>query len=111
MEINNFSLNFEYISERKIFCHSIGYELFLLRQRNSMTGAELGKLLNISQQQISRYERGINKIPIDILFHILNIFDISISDFFEKVSKRVNTLKYKIKYDSDNNIPFFENII
>nr|WP_239060579.1 helix-turn-helix transcriptional regulator [Proteus mirabilis] len=34
-----------------------------------MTGAELGKkLLNISQQQISRYERGINKIPIDILF-------------------------------------------
>ncbi|MCD4617522.1 helix-turn-helix domain-containing protein, partial [Proteus mirabilis] len=82
-----------------------------LRQRNSMTGAELGKLLNISQQQISRYERGINKIPIDILFHILNIFDISISDFFEKVSKRVITLKYKIKYDSDNNIPFFENII
>ncbi|UZE65414.1 helix-turn-helix domain-containing protein [Proteus mirabilis] len=73
--------------------------------------AELGKLLNISQQQISRYERGINKIPIDILFHILNIFDISISDFFEKVSKRVITLKYKIKYDSDNNIPFFENII
>ncbi|EQB2984580.1 helix-turn-helix domain-containing protein, partial [Proteus mirabilis] len=72
---------------------------------------ELGKLLNISQQQISRYERGINKIPIDILFHILNIFDISISDFFEKVSKRVITLKYKIKYDSDNNIPFFENII
>ncbi|WP_162557259.1 helix-turn-helix domain-containing protein, partial [Proteus mirabilis] len=71
----------------------------------------LGKLLNISQQQISRYERGINKIPIDILFHILNIFDISISDFFEKVSKRVITLKYKIKYDSDNNIPFFENII
>ncbi|BDR98029.1 helix-turn-helix domain-containing protein [Proteus mirabilis] len=111
MEINNFSLNFEYISERKIFCYSIGYELFLLRQRNSMTGAELGKLLNISQQQISRYERGINKIPIDILFHILNIFDISISDFFEKVSKRVITLKYKIKYDSDNNIPFFENII
>ena len=31
--------------------------------------------------------------------------------FFEKVSKRVITLKYKIKYDSDNNIPFFENII
>ncbi|KSX93281.1 transcriptional regulator [Proteus mirabilis] len=76
-----------------------------------MTGAELGKLLNISQQQISRYERGINKIPIDMLFHILNIFDISISDFFEKVSKRIITLKYKIKYDSDNNIPFFENII
>ncbi|MEX5763563.1 helix-turn-helix domain-containing protein [Proteus mirabilis] len=109
MEINNFSLNFEYISERKIFCHSIGYEIFILRH-NTMTGAELGKLLNISQQQISRYERGINKIPIDILFHILNIFDISISDFFEKVSKRVITLKYKIKYDSDNNIPFF-NII
>ncbi|WP_331275406.1 helix-turn-helix transcriptional regulator [Proteus mirabilis] len=85
--------------------------MVVLRQRNSMTGAELGKLLNISQQQISRYERGINKIPIDILFHILNIFDISISDFFEKVSKRVITLKYKIKYDSDNNIPFFENII
>ncbi|MEX6207012.1 helix-turn-helix domain-containing protein [Proteus mirabilis] len=65
-------------------------------------------MIEYSQQQISRYERGINKIPIDILFHILNIFDISISDFFEKVSKRVITLKYKIKYDSDNNIPFFK---
>ncbi|ATN00354.1 helix-turn-helix transcriptional regulator [Proteus cibarius] len=111
MEINDFSLNFKYISERKIFCHSIGYELSLLRQRNLMTGAELGKILNISQQQISRYERGINKIPVDLLFYILNIFDISIGDFFERVRNRVITLKYKIKYDSDNNIPFFKNVI
>ncbi|QAV24881.1 XRE family transcriptional regulator [Proteus hauseri] len=111
MEMNIFSLDYEYISERKIFCYSIGYELSLLRQRNSMTGAELGQKLSISQQQISRYERGINKIPVDILFYVLNIFNISINDFFDRVSNRVVTLKYKMKYDSEHNIPFFKNII
>ncbi|HEM7578003.1 TPA: helix-turn-helix transcriptional regulator [Serratia marcescens] len=109
MDINVFSLNYEFISERKILQHSIGYELSLLRQRNSMTGSELGERIKVSQQQISRYERGINKIPIDILIYVLSIFDVSISEFFEKVSKRIITFKYKAKYENDNNFSFLEN--
>lgn len=109
MDINIFSLNYDYISERKMLQYSIGYELSLLRQRNSMTGSELGKRINISQQQISRYERGLNKVPVDILIYVLSIFDVSISEFFEKVSKRIITLKYKIKYETDHNFLFLEN--
>lgn len=106
MNINVFSFNYEYKSERKILCDSIAYEFSLLRQRNSMTGVELGKKLNVSQQQISRYERGINKIPIDILLYVLSIFDTSVNDFFQRVSNRIITLKYKAKYEN-NPSPYF----
>ncbi|OAT37509.1 MrpJ family protein [Proteus myxofaciens ATCC 19692] len=71
-----------------------------------MTGAELAQKLNISQQQISRYERGVSRISADMLLHILSIFNVSVNDFFERVSNRVVTLKYKIKYDKDNKVPF-----
>ena len=80
--MNIFSLDYEYISERKIFCYSIGYELSLLRQRNSMTGAELGQKLSISQQQISRYETGKTKLTLEQLNILLVLLGRSWCEIF-----------------------------
>lgn len=52
--------------------------LFLRKKRIELglTGKDLGKLLNISQQQISRYERGINSFNIITLIQYCTVLDI-----------------------------------
>lgn len=66
-----------------------------IRKNKGYTGKELAGQLNISQQQISRYERGVNQLTLDMLFNILIILiiliilDISlpsfINDLFDEV--------------------------
>lgn len=56
-----------------------------IRRECGMTGAELAKKLNISQQQMSRYERGINKISVDMLFNL----SIALKVPFEKIIKYI----------------------
>ncbi|WP_236620663.1 helix-turn-helix domain-containing protein [Providencia sneebia] len=50
-----------------------------------MTGKELACLLDISQQQISRYECGVCNITVDNLIIILDILNVSVDEFFKKV--------------------------
>ncbi|MDV5227664.1 helix-turn-helix domain-containing protein [Providencia manganoxydans] len=55
------------------------------RISKSLTGTQLGNLLDVSQQQISRYENGITSINIETLDTILQILDIEWSEFYRKV--------------------------
>ncbi|MEM8321697.1 helix-turn-helix transcriptional regulator, partial [Morganella morganii] len=49
----------------------VGQNIRSLRHRNGMTTKALANQLGISPQQISRYERGINKIDASIVFKII----------------------------------------
>jgi transcriptional regulator with XRE-family HTH domain len=55
----------------------IGFFLKDIRKSNNLTGEEIAKKLDISQQQWSRYERGVNKLSLDKLLVILLILDVS----------------------------------
>ncbi|EKT58848.1 fimbrial operon regulator [Providencia rettgeri Dmel1] len=46
-----------------------------------ITGKDLGAMLNVSQQQISRYENGVTNITVGMLNEILNILDVSWEEF------------------------------
>lgn len=46
----------------------LGSELKSYRKILGMSGKELACRLNISQQQVSRYERGVNSLNLDMLF-------------------------------------------
>lgn len=63
----------------------IAYKLKLFRKDSKLTQEELAKKLNISFQQIQKYERGVNRIPASRLFQIANIFEIDIRAFFGEV--------------------------
>ncbi|ENG7538049.1 helix-turn-helix transcriptional regulator, partial [Providencia stuartii] len=47
--------------------NNIGRMLKSYRRRTGLTGSELAKKINVSQQQISRYENGVNNITFDKL--------------------------------------------
>lgn len=49
----------------------IGDNLKRFRLKQKMSQSALGKVLGVSFQQIQKYEKGTNKIPIDKLIKIL----------------------------------------
>lgn len=63
----------------------IGQYLRGIRKEQNLTGGELAKKLNISQQQISRYETGKTKLTFEMMDAILTIFNKSWRDFFNHV--------------------------
>ncbi|WP_265523978.1 helix-turn-helix domain-containing protein, partial [Providencia heimbachae] len=55
--------------------NNIGKMLKSYRRRTGLTGSELAKRINVSQQQISRYENGVNHITFDKLLLLLNALE------------------------------------
>lgn len=57
--------------------------IFLRKKRNSLglTGAEMGEKLNISQQQVSRYENEKSSASVGFILLFLNQFNIGVEEF------------------------------
>lgn len=79
-----------------IYTKAVGYEIYLLRKRRLLSGKDLANLLDISQQQVSRYERGICNITIDMLIRVLDALKIPIQDFLDRTIIRVSVMKFKL---------------
>lgn len=84
--------------ENDTLSNNIGKMLKSYRRRTGLTGSELAKKINVSQQQISRYENGINNITFDKLIILFNALEMNRSDievFFEKIKRFVDSEEYK----------------
>ncbi|EFE51265.1 DNA-binding helix-turn-helix protein [Providencia rettgeri DSM 1131] len=71
--------------DKAVMAKVIGLEIYRLRKECAMTGVQLAKILQVSQQQISRYERGVCHITVDALVLILDALHISMAEFFKRV--------------------------
>ncbi|MDS0900450.1 helix-turn-helix domain-containing protein [Morganella morganii] len=60
----------------------VGRKIRELRLHHSLTTRQLAHSAGISQQQMSRYERGVNRIHVDILYRLRLVFGCNIHDFF-----------------------------
>ncbi|EMI5489848.1 helix-turn-helix transcriptional regulator [Providencia stuartii] len=70
---------------KELLRKEIGSFLKKARKNQSLTGHQLGRLMQVSQQQISRYERGESGINIETLDVMLDILGKSWSEFFFSV--------------------------
>lgn len=61
-----------------------------------MTGRKLANQLNVSQQQVSRYERGVCNITVDTLILILNVLNVSIDEFFKQVYFNISDMQKQV---------------
>ncbi|EPQ0516186.1 helix-turn-helix domain-containing protein, partial [Proteus mirabilis] len=91
-------------SDSLLLRKNIGNFIRESRIRKSLTGAQLGELLDVSQQQISRYENGITSINIETLDMILKLLDADWSEFYRKVLV-VDIIKHKLK--NSDSFPFY----
>lgn len=73
----------------------IGNKITYYRKMKGMSLNELARVIGVSEQQQSRYERGINRINLDRLSQYANFFEIDLTRFFsfsnEEIAKITKT--------------------
>lgn len=80
-----------YINTGSTASKLIGKNIKRLRHSEGYTAREFAKLAGCkSEQQVYRYERGINKIDIDTLVSVLKGLNINVGQFFEQIIDEVN---------------------
>ncbi|AXH64779.1 helix-turn-helix transcriptional regulator [Providencia huaxiensis] len=67
----------------------LGNHLRKARVSKGLSGNELGEIIHLSQQQVSRYELGINKLSLDKLIEIVIFLDIDINEITKIIAKQV----------------------
>lgn len=72
----------------------IGNKLRVLRKINNFSQKTLAERLNVTTQQIMKYEEGKNRLPIVTLPILADLFKIEIKDFF--------SIENKVVYDQSN---------
>lgn len=81
-----------------------GRALRTLRLEKGFSGSQLAKMINISQQQLSRYERGESKITIDMVFKISVVLGVTIEEIYRYFIDEV------VLYDVENSPAFTKGI-
>jgi transcriptional regulator with XRE-family HTH domain len=78
----------------------IGFKIYELRISSGLARAKLAKEINVTQQQLQKYEQGINNISIGRLILLSKIFNKNIEYFFQDFTEK-NT---KICDDEESNL-------
>ena len=62
-----------------------------LREDADISQTEMGKHLNVSQRAYSHYENGSRDIPLNVLIHFADFFNVSIDYILERTNnKKIN---------------------
>ncbi|WP_272518383.1 MULTISPECIES: helix-turn-helix domain-containing protein [unclassified Providencia] len=80
--------------KNNIISSRVGCFLRKARKDKNLSGKEIAKLINVSQQQVSRYETGITSLTLDQLDQYLFVLDkkwIELFKYIEFESIRNNT--------------------
>ena len=91
--------NFRVTNNNAVDVH-VGKRIRLRRTLLGMSQEQLGNALNITFQQVQKYERGANRVSSSRLWDISQIIDVPISYFFEDMSD--TTLKASPRKISSN---------
>jgi transcriptional regulator with XRE-family HTH domain len=62
----------------------VGQKIRQIRKSRHLTQAELAGRIGVTQSDLSRMENGEYKVGLDTLFKILQVFELSMSHFFEE---------------------------
>ena len=82
---DNNDKNFRVTNNNAVDVH-VGKRIRLRRTLLGMSQEQLGNALNITFQQVQKYERGANRVSASRLWDISQIIDVPISYFFEDMS-------------------------
>lgn len=77
--------------------YAVGQKIKSLRKSQGYTVFQLAKECDISEQQLFRYERGVNRIDIDCLARVTKILDVNISDIFSDIFQDNSDISHEHK--------------
>ena len=67
----------------------VGQKIRQIRKSRRLTQADLAGRIGVTQSDLSRMENGEYKVGLDTLFRILQVFELSMSGFFEEPATEV----------------------
>jgi transcriptional regulator with XRE-family HTH domain len=68
----------------------VGQNIRILRQDRRISQTELGRMIDVTFQQVQKYENGTNRVGSGRLFKIASVLDVPITAFFEGARKPLN---------------------
>lgn len=77
-----------------------GQVIAKLRKQNGFTQEQLGKILNVSSQAISKWENNQSEPDLATIEKITEIFNIKISDFFDMANSEENPSSYNCEQET-----------
>ena len=82
----------------------VGQRIKKPRKSKQLTIYQIGKMVGVSEQQQSPYERGVNRIDVEKLYLFSQAFDVDMASFFSTQElPLVTTYKhFDIKYYDDS---------
>ena len=85
-----------HIVNKKNIYALLGNHLRKARVSKGLSGNELGSVIQLRQQQVSRYQIGINKLSLDKLSEIVIFLDIDINEITKLIIKQVEYEKNEL---------------
>ena len=62
------------------FYHTVGKNIRRLREANKLTQVEVAKELDVTFQQLQKYEKAINRLPLDKAYILARLFKSTIEE-------------------------------
>ena len=63
------------------FDRELGMRIYHARVRSGLTRQNLADLLDVSHQQIQKYEKGTNRLPVSRMMRIAQMLDVPVTEF------------------------------
>jgi len=82
----------------------IGAEIKRTRKASGISQMKLAQEVGVSFQQIQKYEKGINKISVEMIQHIARALGISVNTFFEKEKPTIVSEPFTKYYSKEKNL-------
>ena len=78
------------------------------RQQRNLTQTELARQIGIQQSDLSRMEKGEYRVSLDVLFRILQVFELSLGEFFGDLAQQSLTSRESTLLQSFRTLPLDE---
>jgi transcriptional regulator with XRE-family HTH domain len=79
---------------------AIGKRIKLIRVTNGHSQEALGRVLNITFQQVQKYERGANRISADKLWRVAAHYNVELEYFFQEVDATALGIAKSAEFES-----------
>jgi transcriptional regulator with XRE-family HTH domain len=87
---------------------AVGQLLRRHRQERSLTQTEVARQIGIQQSDLSRMEKGEYRVSLDVLFRLLQVFEVSLGEFFGDLAHQGLTTREVNLVESFRGLPHEE---
>jgi transcriptional regulator with XRE-family HTH domain len=84
---------------------TVGQRIRQTRQERSLTQTELARQIGVQQSDLSRMEKGEYRVSLDVLFRLLQVFEMSLGEFFGDLAQQSLTSREAILLESFRALP------